>query len=183
MNLSALEQKEPWYLKLNPNGRIPTLVDRARDNFAVFETAAILLYLQEHYDKDNKFGWDSKENPEEFSQTLQWLFFVNSGVGPMQGQLGHFTWAPVDIPYAKQRYFDETKRLYGVLESRLSQDRDWLVGPGRGKYTIADINGMGWVRSAPRLGIDFNEFPNVKKWHDAVTSRPGFNAGVNVGNT
>ncbi|KIK65335.1 hypothetical protein GYMLUDRAFT_219257 [Collybiopsis luxurians FD-317 M1] len=184
INISTDRQKEPWFIKLNPNGRIPVLVDRNRDDFVVFETAAILLYLQQHYDKHNKFGWDPKENPDLYSETLQWIFFAHGGVGPMQGQLNHFTFAaPEEIPYAKKRYFDEVKRLYNVLEIRLSQGggRDWLVGPGRGMYSIADINVLPWVRGSSRVGIDLNEWPNLKKWFDTATARPGFSAGVDVG--
>ncbi|KAJ3851649.1 glutathione S-transferase C-terminal-like protein [Lentinula lateritia] len=183
INISKNTQKEPWFIKLNPNGRIPVLVDRSRNNFPVFETGAILLYLQQHYDKENKFGWDPKVDPGEYSQTLQWMFFANSGVGPMQGQLNHFMRAaPVDIPYAKKRYHDETKRLYGVLEIRLSQDRDWLVGPGRGVFSIADINAISWVRVHVYGGIEsLDEWPNVKKWVEAAHARPGFSAGLDVG--
>ncbi|KAJ3999542.1 glutathione S-transferase C-terminal-like protein [Lentinula boryana] len=183
INFSKNTQKEPWFIKLNPNGRIPVLVDRSRNNFTVFETGAILLYLQQHYDKENNFGWDPKENPDEYSQSLQWIFFAHGGVGPMQGQLNHFNKAaPIDIPYAKKRYLDETKRLYGVLEIRLSQDRDWLVGPGRGVYSIADINVLAWVRVHAFGGIEsLDEWPNVKKWVEAAHARPGFSAGLDVG--
>ena len=78
INISKNIQKEPWFIKLNPNGRIPVIVDHARNDFAVFETAAILLYLQQHYDKDNKLGWDPKESPDEYSKALQWIFFAVS---------------------------------------------------------------------------------------------------------
>ncbi|KAF5372564.1 hypothetical protein D9758_005165 [Tetrapyrgos nigripes] len=186
IDISTNKQKEPWFIKLNPNGRIPVLVDRARNNFVVFETAAILLYLQQHYDKDNKFGWDPVKNPDEYSETLQWIFFAHGGVGPMQGQLSFFTkFASEDIPYAKKRYLDETKRLYGVLNIRLSQGggRDWLVGPGRGTYSIADINVLGWVTLHARTSPDLqslDEWPNVKKWVEAARARPGFAAGLEV---
>ncbi|KAF9075908.1 glutathione S-transferase [Rhodocollybia butyracea] len=174
------EQKEPWFIKLNPNGRIPVLVDQSRDNFTIFETAAILLYLQQHYDTENKFGWDPKT--DEYSETLQWIFFAHGGVGPMQGQLNHFRGAPEDIPYAKKRYLNEVKRLYGVLEIRLSQGRDWLVGPGRGMYSIADINVLPWVRIHAYSGIDsLDEWPNVKRWYETASARPGFSAGTTVG--
>lgn len=84
--MDAKEQKEPWFIRLNPNGQAPVLVDHSRDDFPVFETAAILLYLQQNYDKDNKFGWDPKTNPNEYSQALQWIFFAHSGISSMQSQ-------------------------------------------------------------------------------------------------
>ncbi|KAF5369822.1 hypothetical protein D9758_001116 [Tetrapyrgos nigripes] len=182
IDISKNIQKEPWFIKLNPNGRIPVLVDRTRNNFAVFETAAILLYLQQHYDKDNKFGWDPVKNPDEYSEALQWIFFAHGGVGPMQGQLNHFNkFAPEDIPYAKKRYLDETKRLYGVLEIRLSQDRDWLVGLGRGTYSVADVNVLPWVNLHAFSGVEtLDEWPNVKKWLETAKARPGFSAGLEV---
>ena len=78
IDISKNTQKEPWFIKLNPNGRIPVLVDRARNDFVVFETAAILLYLQQHYDKDNKFSFDPKADPDSYSELLQWIFFAVS---------------------------------------------------------------------------------------------------------
>ncbi|KAI0637871.1 glutathione S-transferase C-terminal-like protein [Trametes polyzona] len=181
IDLSKNTQKEPWFIKLNPNGRIPVLVDRNRNNFPVFETAAILLYLQHHYDKDNKFGFDQNTDPDHWSDELQWIFFAHGGVGPMQGQANHFNkYAPEDIPYAKKRYTEETKRLYSVLEIRL-QDRDWLVGPGRGVYTIADINVIAWIRFHKIAGIEtLDEWPRLKDWVERATSRPAFQAGVQV---
>jgi glutathione S-transferase len=183
IDLSKKTQKEPWFIKLNPNGAIPVIVDRARNNFPVFESGAILLYLQQHYDPDNKFGWDPKTNPDEYSQVLQWVLFGHGGVSPMQGQLSYFVrFSSEDVPYAKKRYLDETKRLYGVLEIRLSQERDWLVGPGRGMYSIADVYIASVVRAHAFGGIEtLDEWPNVKKWLETVQGRPGFSAGLNVG--
>lgn len=138
------------------------LVDRSRDNFVVFETAAILIYLAHHYDTKKEFFFDPVTEPNDYSELLQWIFFAHGGVGPMQGQSNHFhRAAPEDIPYAKKRmtdsafllaavantvlgYMEETKRLYGVLEIRLSKNRDWLAGPGRGKLSIADFNVAPW---------------------------------------
>ncbi|THH02147.1 hypothetical protein EW026_g642 [Hermanssonia centrifuga] len=181
LNISQNTQKEPWFIKLNPNGRIPVLVDRARDNFVVFETAAILIYLQQFYDKDNKFGFDKDSEPNDYSETLQWIFFAHGGVGPMQGQANHFNkFAPEKIPYAQKRYTDETKRLYGVLNIRL-EERDWLAGPGKGKYSIADINVLPWVRIHGFSGIEtLDEFPHVKAWVARAGERPGFQAGIVV---
>lgn len=182
IDISTNIQKEPWFIKLNPNGRIPVLVDRSRDNFVVFETAAILLYLQQHYDKEGKFGFDAQKDPNNYSEMLQWIFFAHGGVGPMQGQSNHFNrYAPEDIPYAKKRYIDETKRLYGVLEIRLSQGRDWLAGPGRGTYSIADINVFPWVRIHAHAKVEsLDEWPHLKDWVARISERPGAKAGIAV---
>ncbi|KAF8634295.1 hypothetical protein AX17_004248 [Amanita inopinata Kibby_2008] len=155
--------KEPWYIKMNPNGRIPVLVDRSRNDFVVFETSAILLYLVQHYDKDFKFGFDPAKDADNYSELLQWLFFSHGGLGPMQGQAHHFLrYAPEDIPYAKKRYLEETKRLYGVFEIRL-KDRDYLVGPGRGHFTVADVKAWPWVNRHANATIEtLDEWPNVK---------------------
>ncbi|EIW61859.1 glutathione S-transferase C-terminal-like protein [Trametes versicolor FP-101664 SS1] len=181
IDISKNTQKEPWFIKLNPNGRIPVLVDRNRDNFTVFETAAILLYLQQFYDKENKFGFDKDKAPNDYSELLQWIFFAHGGVGPMQGQANHFNkYAPESIPYAKKRYTEETKRLYGVLEIRL-QDRDYLVGPGRGTYSIADINVIAWIRFHKIAGIEsLDEWPRLKDWVERSTARPAFQEGVTI---
>ncbi|TBU32060.1 glutathione S-transferase C-terminal-like protein [Dichomitus squalens] len=181
INISENTQKEPWFIKLNPNGRIPTITDRARNNFNVFESAAILLYLNQHYDKENKFGFDRDTQPDDYSEMIQWIFFAHGGVGPMQGQANHFNkYAPEVIPYAKKRYTEETKRLYGVLEIRL-QDRDWLAGPGRGKYSLADFNVIAWIRFHKIAGIEsLDEWPHLKAWVAAAEARPGFQAGIQV---
>ncbi|KAJ7095364.1 glutathione S-transferase [Mycena belliarum] len=181
INISTNRQKEPWFIALNPNGRIPVLVDRSRDNFVVFETAAILLYLGQHYDKDNKFYFDPVKSPNEYSEMLQWIFWAHGGVGPMQGQANHFQRAaPEDIPYAKKRYVDETKRLYGVLEIRLA-NRDWLVGSGSGQLSLADLNVIPWVRIHKYAGIDsIDEFPKVKAWLERTLERAPVQAGIAV---
>ncbi|KAJ3485037.1 hypothetical protein NLI96_g5227 [Meripilus lineatus] len=177
IDISKNIQKEPWFIALNPNGRIPVLKDRSRNDFVVFETAAILLYLQQHYDKENKFGFDIASEADDYSVQLQWIFFAHGGVGPMQGQANHFNkFAPEKLPYAIKRYLDETKRLYGVLEIRLS-DRDWLAGPGRGKYSIADINVFPWVRIHGFTGVEsLDEFPNLKAWVARIDERPAVQA-------
>ncbi|KDQ29264.1 hypothetical protein PLEOSDRAFT_1055238 [Pleurotus ostreatus PC15] len=181
IDISKNVQKEPWFIKLNPNGRIPVLVDRSRNDFPVFETAAIILYLQHHYDKDGKFGWTAEKDPDFWSEELQWIFFTHGGVGPMQGQANHFNRAaPEKIPYAINRYIEETKRLYGVLEIRLT-GRDWLVGPGKGQYSIADINVIPWIRVHSYAGIEnLDQWPSVKAWVERATARPTFQAGIKV---
>ncbi|KAG2022557.1 glutathione S-transferase, variant 2 [Coprinopsis cinerea AmutBmut pab1-1] len=106
VDISTNVQKEPWFIKLNPNGRIPVLVDQARENFPVFETSAILLYLAQNYDKDFKFWFNPQTEVNDYSDMIQWLFFAHGGIGPMQGQNHHFNkYAPEDIPYAKKRIF------------------------------------------------------------------------------
>ncbi|KII90912.1 hypothetical protein PLICRDRAFT_63674, partial [Plicaturopsis crispa FD-325 SS-3] len=163
INFSTNEQKEPWFLAINPNGRIPALIDHSRGVFAVFETAAILLYLAQHYDTERKFYWIADgPDADKWSEMLQWIFFAHGGVGPMQGQANHFRHsAPEKIPYGEKRYTDETKRLHGVLELRLAAvPREWLVG---GKYSVTDINVFPWVRIHTYARIEtLDEWPNVK---------------------
>ncbi|PWN89100.1 glutathione S-transferase [Acaromyces ingoldii] len=180
-------QKEDWFLKINPNGRIPAIVDPNQGDFAVFETAAILLWLEKYYDKDHKYSWPSTDtNADKYrSEVLQWIFFVHGGVGPMQGQLNHFRMQAVGdsknvVPYAYTRYLNETKRLYDVLELRL-KDRDWLVGEGRGKYSIADMNAFGWVAIHGFSGIPRSELPpGVKRWVDNNWARPAVKKAVQL---
>ncbi|KAA1469762.1 glutathione S-transferase-like protein [Dentipellis sp. KUC8613] len=181
IDIWATVHKEPWFIKLNPNGRIPTLTDRARGGFNVFESAAILLYLEQHYDPEKRFGFDPEEEANDYSEMLQWIFFTHGGIGPMQGQAQWFVhYAPEDIPYAKERYVNETKRLYGVLEFRL-RDRDYLAGPGRGKYTLADMNALPWVGMHEYATIPtLEEWPNVKAWVERIRARPTVKAAILV---
>jgi len=172
LSFAKNEQKEPWYLKINPNGRIPAISDPNRGDFNVFESAACILYLVQHYDKEFKFWFDPTADADHSSEALQWIFFIHGGIGPMQGQVGHFfRAAPEKIPYAIKRYNHETRRLYSVLEDRL-KDRDYLVGPGRGKFSIVEINGFPWVNMGGRVGIPMDEFPNVKAWLARINERP-----------
>ncbi|KAI0055858.1 glutathione S-transferase-like protein [Artomyces pyxidatus] len=181
IDISTNVQKEPWFIALNPNGRIPTLTDRSRDNFNVFETAAILLYLQKYFDKNNIFAFDQDKEANDYSEMLQWIFFAHGGVGPMQGQANHFTFVKDDIPYAKNRYVEETKRLYGVMEIRLSAGRDYLAGPGRGKLSLADLNVYPWVRIHHfSVCKTLDEWPNLKAWTERLAARPGVQAGLEV---
>ncbi|KAJ3886674.1 glutathione S-transferase C-terminal-like protein [Lentinula edodes] len=183
VNVAKGEQKDPWFIAINPNGRIPAIVDHSRNDFVVFETAAILIYLQQHYDTENKFGWDPKDNPDEYSEMLQWIFFAHGGVGPMQGQLNHFRNAASEVvPYALNRYLNEVKRLYSVLDIRLNQDRDYLAGPGRGMYSIADMNVLPWLRIREYSGLEnLDEWPNVKRWCENTLSRDAWEVAGNVG--
>jgi glutathione S-transferase len=177
IDLGADDQKKPDFLKINPNGRIPAIVDHSRSDFPVFESGAIFLYLAEHYDKSFTFSF-SEAN--ERSEMLQWLFFQNAGVGPIQGQANHFfRYAPEKIQYGIDRYQNETKRLYSVLESRLS-DHDYLVGKGKGKYSVADMSTFTWVRWGPWAGIDLHEFPRLKAWSEKIEGREAVKRGLEV---
>ncbi|KAK2605012.1 hypothetical protein N8I77_007892 [Diaporthe amygdali] len=175
-------QKEPWFLEINPNGRIPAIVDEmVSPPKRVFEGGAILLYLTARYDKDDKlsFPYDSSE----YWEVVEWVVWMQSGIGPMQGQANHFhRYAPERIDYAVNRYQTETKRLYQVLEDRLSAQEEkgqglWLVG---GKYTIADLACFSWVEWHQWAGLSLGAFSRIQKWKEAIEARPGTEKGLNV---
>lgn len=190
INIRTNEQKSEEFLKLNPNGRIPTLIDnKAQDlnnpsaPFTVMESAAILLYLAKKVDKDDAFGF---KDDWERSEALQWLFFGMAGIGPMQGQLNHFNlYAPEKLPYAIKRYREETLRLYGVLEIQLSGKysgvkKNYLAGKGEGKYSWADMAIWPWVNIYQVSGIteeDMNQFPHLKQWLKRIGERPAVKEG------
>jgi len=142
--------------------------------------------MSQHYDPEFKFWFDPNNDPENYSKMLQWLLFAHGGIGPMQGQAEHFVvHATEDIPYAKNRYINECKRLYNVLEIGL-KDRDYLAGPGRGKYTVADLKPFTWVRihAHTKISENLDEFPNVKAWAKRLEERLGTAAGLKaVGGT
>ncbi|KAJ9610372.1 hypothetical protein H2200_005149 [Cladophialophora chaetospira] len=164
INIMTNEQKQDWYLDINPNGRIPALKD---GDLRVFESAAIMLYVTDLYDKEKQFTYDY--GTALYYEMLSWIMFQMGGIGPMQGQANHFrAFAPVYSAYGIKRYTDETKRLYGVLEIRLSKS-DWLAGD---KYTIADMANYSWTRGGPMLDIDMSEFPGVQKWLKRIEDRP-----------
>ncbi|KZM19872.1 uncharacterized protein EKO05_0004378 [Ascochyta rabiei] len=177
IDLGADDQKKPDFLKINPNGRIPAIVDHSRNDFPVFESGAIFLYLAEHYDQDFAFSF---QDADEKSEMLQWLFFQNAGVGPIQGQANHFyRYAPEKIQYGVDRYQNETKRLYSVLEERLD-GREYLVGANGGKYSIADMSTFTWVRWGPWAGVDLEQFPRLKKWSEGIEEREAVRRGLRV---
>ena len=169
--LGEMEQKEDWFLKINPNGRIPAIVDRDNQDFAVFESGAIMLYLAE------KTGRLLPADPRARSVAIQWLMFQMGGVGPMQGQANVFyRYAPEKIPYAIERYQKETLRLYSVLDSRLGVS-EYLAGD---EYTIADIANFSWVRSYAWAGLRIKEMPHLKRWLKTIKERPAVQRGVAV---
>jgi len=173
------EQKEPWFLEINPNGRIPAMTDKFHDGKTIrlFESGSCMHYLIEQYDKDNKISYP--QGSREAYETNNWLFFQNAGLGPMQGQSNHFfRYAPEKIQYGIDRYRNETKRLYGVLDKHLaSATSGFIVGD---KCTIADITTWGWVSAAAWAGIDLSEFKYLSAWEQKMAERPAFKKGMDI---
>ena len=170
VELEKKEQKKTEYLKLNPNGRIPTIVDRDNGYFSVFESGAILIYLAE------KSGQFMPADPKGRSIVLQWLMFQMGGVGPMQGQAHVFyRYAPEKIEYAIERYQKETMRLYSVLNKQL-KDYEYLAGD----LSIADIATWPWVRGYQWAGLEIEELPHLQRWLDVLAERPAFQKGIEV---
>jgi GSH-dependent disulfide-bond oxidoreductase len=170
LKLSKQEQKTPEYLRLNPNGRIPTIVDRDHDDFVVFESGAILIYLAE------KTGRLLPRDTQGRSRVIQWLMFQMGGVGPMMGQANVFhRYAPEKIPYAIDRYQREVRRLLEVLNTRLA-DHEYLAGD----YSIADIAHFPWVRGYDWAGVTIDGLDHLKRWLDAVGTRPAVQRGLAV---
>ncbi|TCD61229.1 Glutathione S-transferase 2 [Steccherinum ochraceum] len=177
VDMSVKEQKGPEFLSINPNGRIPALIDHRNDDYTVWESAAAMLYLVDKYDTENRLSIPATD-PERH-HLYQWLFFQMSGHGPYMGQGFWFLRYHVDrVPSATERYQNETKRVLGVLESVLSK-QEWLVG---GKMTIADIIFVAWNNALRTLlGVEFdfeNEFPATARWHTKLRALPGVKAGI-----
>jgi GST-like protein len=173
VNMLKGEQHEAAYVALNPNHKIPTIVDREGPNglpYTVFESGAILLYLAE---KSGRFM--ARDTAARYD-VIQWLMFQMANVGPMFGQCGHFLgYAPKKIPYAIERYRNETLRLYGVMDRRLAE-----VPFLAGEYSIADMAVWPWVRVRWLHEIDIDAFPNVKRWYETIGARPAVERGVRV---
>jgi len=170
IRLQLGEQREPWYVRLNPNGRIPTIVDHDAGDFAVFESGAILIYLAE------KTGKLLPVDPRGRSVAIQWLMFQMGGIGPMQGQANvFFRYAPEKIDYAIERYQSETRRLYGVLDRRLAE-HEFLAG----SYSIADVATWPWVRIHDWSGVSIDDLPNLSRWCDTIAARPAVQRGVAI---
>jgi len=170
IKLGELEQKQDWFLAMNPNGRIPVIVDEANDNFTVFESGAILLYLAE------KTGQFLPEDSKKRSEVIQWLMFQMGGIGPMQGQAHVFTrYASEEIPFAIERYQNETRRLYEVYDERL-KTRDYLCG----EVSIADFATFPWVYIHNWAKVDINDLPHLQAWLDRMSARPGVQKGLEV---
>ena len=171
LKLGKMEQKEDWYMELNPNGRIPTIVDHDNDDFAVFESGAILIYLAE------KTGMFLPTDVKGRSTVIQWLMFQKAGIGPMQGQANVFyRYAPEKIEYAIRRYQKETRRLYEVLDVRL-KDNEYLAGD---YYSIADIATYPWIHVHDWAGVEVHDLENLKRWKEVVGQRPAVKRGMDV---
>lgn len=168
------EQFSDDYEAINPNGKIPTIVDQdgpGGGRFAVFESGAILIYLAE------KTGRFLSADPRRRSQAIQWLMFQVGGVGPMFGQAQHFRrFAPQPLPYAIQRYSKEAARLYGVLDKRLAAS-EFLA---EAEYSIADIASYPWVARHEWQGAALTDYPNVARWADTISRRPAVQRGMQV---
>jgi len=170
VDLSKGEQHTSEFQSLNPNGRIPTIVDR--DNgMRIFESGAILLYLAE------KTGRFLPSEPRARTAVYAWLMFQMGGVGPMMGQANVFhRYFPEKIQPAIDRYQNETRRLFEVIERGLS-DSEWLIGS---EFTIADIANWCWVRTYKWSGVSIEGLPNLRRWLDAIRGRPGCQRGIEV---
>lgn len=174
INIGQNIQKEEWFTKLGPNGRIPVIVDHDQGGFAVQEGAAILAYLTRHYDPEHKFSFS---DALDVSRAEQWIAWQHGGLGPMQGQANHFNrFAKERIAYGMQRYTGETERLVGILDKQLQQ-HDYLVGD---RYSIADIASFGWIHVLRFSGVDLDFFPAVKAWWLRLLARPAVRRGLEL---
>jgi len=173
IDIGAGDQFKPEFLKISPNNKIPAIVDSDGPDgkpMSLFESGAILLYLAA------KTGRFLPTDVRGRYDVLQWLMFQMGGVGPMFGQAHHFrTYAPEKVEYAINRYTNEAKRLYGVMDRKLGQT-EYIAGD----YSIADIATFPWTRSYANQGVDLAEFPNVKRWYEAIDARPAVQRGVQV---
>jgi GST-like protein len=174
VDITKGQQHDPEFLKISPNNKIPAIIDPDGPDGApisVFESGAILIYLGE------KTGQFWPKNPRARTSVLEWLMFQMGGFGPMPGQVHHFLQVEneQDRRYGLERFSKETRRLYGVMDLRLA-DRDYFAG----EISIADFAILGWAWRHERHKVDLTEFPNVKRWYDALMARPGVQRGFAV---
>jgi GST-like protein len=168
IDLRSGGQFAPSFLKISPNNKIPAIVD---GKLSIFESGAILVYVAE------KTGRLLPASGPGRWATLQWLFFQVGSIGPMLGQIHHFrNYAPEKLPYAIDRFVNEGKRLFGVVDRRLSEAR-WLAGDD---YSIADIANMPWMKLHKNQGLDIGDYPHVARWIDAMEARPAVQKGLAV---
>jgi GSH-dependent disulfide-bond oxidoreductase len=170
VDLRSGAQKEPWFTAINPNGRIPAIVDRDEGDFAVFESGAIMVYLAE------KTGKLLPSDPKGRSLVMQWLMFQMSGLGPMMGQANVFTrYFPEPLPSVIDRYRRESRRLLEVLDGHLA-GHEWLAGD----YSIADIANFAWVRTHEWPGVSVDGLDHLQRWMAAIAERPAVAKGVTI---
>lgn len=167
VNIGKGDQFEPGFLSIAPNNKMPAIVDHAPadggEPISVFESGAILVYLA------NKTGRFFGADLRQKVQVNQWLMWQMAGLGPMSGQMGHFNvYAPERIPYAIERYDSEVRRLHRVMDKRLSE-AEFLGGD---EYSIADMASYPWIGAYDKLPVDFEAFPHLKRWHQAIAARP-----------
>ena len=176
VNIGRGDQFEPEFLKISPNNRMPAIVDHEADGgpLSIFESGAILTYLAE------KTGRFMPADQRGRCEVAQWLYWQVGNLGPMMGQVSHFVnYAPdltdKDITYAKERYWNEGRRLFGVMNRRLA-DRDYLAG----EYSIADMAAWPWVLPYGRFGYAIEEFPHLERWFEAIRARPAVERGFEL---
>lgn len=170
IDLMKGEQKRPEFLKINPNGRIPAIVDTDEKDLAVFESGAILIYLAEKTSR--LLAWDTATR----ARTLSWLMFQMGGIGPMMGQANVFyRYLPEKIPVAIERYHGEVLRLFGVLDVHLA-DHEYLAVD----YSIADVANWTWTRTYLWSGLTIERFPHLQRWLDVIELRPAVQRGVSI---
>ena len=170
LDLSRMDQKQPEFLEINPNGRVPAIVDRDEGNFAIFESGAILIYLAE------KTGRLLPRDTRGRSLVMQWLMFQMAGIGPMMGQANvFFRYFPEKLQPAIDRYQGEVRRLFGVLDHRLDGN-EYLAGD----YSIADIATWPWVRGHDWSGVSIEPFPHLARWLARLAERPACQRGIEV---
>ncbi len=170
INLMEQEQKQDWFLRINPNGRIPAIVDRDEDDLPVFESGAVMVYLAE------KAGKLLPTDRRGRARVMSWLMFQMGGIGPMMGQANVFSrYFPEKIQPAIDRYQNESRRLFEVLDRQLGES-EWLADD----YSIADIANFCWVRTYKWSGVSVDGLDNLRRWMDAMSARPGVVAGCKV---
>lgn len=170
IDLTAGEQHTPDFLAMNPNGRIPVIVDRDADDLTVFDSNAILIYVAE------KTGRLLPASGPARHDVMQWMMFQASGIGPMQGQAVVFErYFPEDVPAARTRYHNETRRLYEVLDHRLA-DREWLAVD----FSIADISNWSWIRSHRWARVPTEGLQHLERWMEQLRARPACERGLNI---
>jgi len=168
VNLREQEQKNPEFLAMNPNGRIPVIIDRDANDLVIFESGAIMVYLAE---KTRKL---MPADPAGKAKVMQWLMFQMAGIGPMMGNANVFyRYLPEKVPVAIDRFQNESRRLFEVLDTRLAES-EWLAD----EYSIADIANWCWVRTYKWSGVSTEGLPNLKRWRDAIRERPAAQRGV-----